>query len=61
MDMTQYTEELAQQTRDFNAGKERGLREGGDDECEQDFAYKSVAYEDGYWTGWRLARQAVRL
>ena len=57
MSPADYAALIEQHTKDFHAGKARGLRDGADPEPgEQDFAYKSVAYEDGYWTGWRMAR-----
>lgn len=54
----QYAASIAQQTKEFNKGRARGLREGSSfDAGEQDFAFKSVAYEDGYYNGFRQGRE----
>jgi hypothetical protein len=42
----------------YDIGYARGLREGNVDGGEQDFAFKSADYVDGYWDGFRVGRKA---
>lgn len=60
-DLAQYVALIVQQTKDFAAGRARGLEEGSSSDAgEQDFAYKSVAYVDGYYAGFAQGRATVQ-
>lgn len=46
----------------YDMGYRHGFKDGADptEEYEQDFAYKPMSYVDGYWHGFKLARN-IRL
>lgn len=58
MSPAEYAAQLAQQTRDFNAGRRAGQRDGKSFAPPTTaFITTSVAFEDGYYTGFRQARE----
>lgn len=62
MSPAEYTAMVLAQTRDFNAGKQAGLMDGahiGGDSCLVSFDGRSQAFEDGYYNGFRVARERL--